>query len=268
LLPSGKSAVWEHPFHRAVGSSWMSWAEENSWEALIEKTIALDPVKSVDLLPDSIFRRAVYRASDYYITRYHQPRESDSDQSHQLKSKLITQVVEYAPRRILDIGSGSGCDISRLMKMRPSGTLTACLDLDFETIKMLEGYGRRDGVTEHLLPLAADVRQMPFPSDHFDAVISCNGLAHVEGVDAALEQIARILKKNGRFWLIEPVSGTTMHARNKMGKLLLHMVRNHLKLHHGSRDLAVRLHNKGFNIIQQSNISLEENEFVYMEITL
>lgn len=47
----------------------------------------------------------------------------------------------------------------------------------------------------------SDEFRLPFPSEVFDAVLSCGTLEHAADSDVSLKEVKRILKKNGKFFI-------------------------------------------------------------------
>src|SRR6185295_18018662 len=60
---------------------------------------------------------------------------------------------------------------------------------------------RREGVADRVEVRTADMRQLPFPNDTFDAIVSCAAVHNLykrEHREQALREIARVLKPGGR----------------------------------------------------------------------
>ena len=57
---------------------------------------------------------------------------------------------------------------------------------------------RRD-FAPHGFDLQASAAELPFASASFDAVIACLVFEHIEAVDAAISEVARVLRPGGRF---------------------------------------------------------------------
>ncbi|MBN1356578.1 class I SAM-dependent methyltransferase [bacterium] len=265
LVPAGFDPVWNPPFQRIFGERWAELGQTGGWEPLVEKILSMPLETITSGRSEFRFKRAVFCGSDYYFHRFIAPSETDLDDRTENVDKLLAHAVEHAPRRILDIGSGTGRHLVRLAQWRPRGTLTACLDIDLEKIKILEGRCRRAGILQRVLPVGADARQMPFPPAHFDAVISINGLAHIEGIDRVIQQLAAVLKPGASLWLIEPVAGTDLHAGESVGQLILHMLRNHLELHHGAEDLITRLRKHGFTILNTRRYPALKPKLIFIQ---
>jgi SAM-dependent methyltransferase len=94
--------------------------------------------------------------------------------------------------------------------------------------------------------VAADITNLPFDDDTFDVILCSHVLEHVEGEQAALQQIKRVLKPTGWAAIMVPVdrsvettfedaTATTQQQRlERFGQI------DHVRLY--GRDVAQRLH--------------------------
>ena len=48
--------------------------------------------------------------------------------------------------------------------------------------------------------LRADVRELPFPDDYFDVIVSSSAFEHIRGLDQGLNELHRVLKKGGHVY--------------------------------------------------------------------
>lgn len=102
-----------------------------------------------------------------------------------------------SPERVLEVGPGTGYYALPVAGwLAPEGTL-AVLDVQQE---MLDHTMRRAG--EHglgnIVPTRADARRMPYTDDEFDAAYLVTVLGEIPDQDAALAELARVLKPGGR----------------------------------------------------------------------
>ncbi|UCZ60530.1 class I SAM-dependent methyltransferase [Mycolicibacterium phocaicum] len=97
--------------------------------------------------------------------------------------------------RLLEIGSGSGAIAEGLSTARPGLAITAT-DLD---PVMVDAAARRLENNPHVTVQSADATRLPFADGAFDSVVSCLMLHHVIEWEAAVAEIARVLKPGGVF---------------------------------------------------------------------
>lgn len=119
-----------------------------------------------------------------------------------------------------------------ILRARPQATLVA-LDLFSNAFEAHFGQGEAPqerllanlkfaGVDGRATVQAADMRQLPFGTGEFDAVVSSYAIDHLsrEGINQALSEAARVLKPGGDFLLM--VLARDMCTRFAFGPLLMH----------------------------------------------
>ena len=134
--------------------------------------------------------------------------------------------------RVLDIGAGTGRSSIMVLRARPQATLVASdlfgesFDQHFGSegvpnLRLLANL-KAASVDQRATIRNADVRQLPFKSAEFDAVVSAYAMDHLNraGSDQALAEAARVLKPGGDFLLM--VVGEDPWARFAFGPLLAH----------------------------------------------
>lgn len=110
---------------------------------------------------------------------------------HQLLDDLEVLVAsEYCHGRVLEAGCGTGLILRRLAV---GAEQAVGLDLSAGML----GWARRRG----LRVLQGSVDALPFPDDHFDAVVSFKVLAHVPPISDALAELARVTRPGGHLIL-------------------------------------------------------------------
>lgn len=96
---------------------------------------------------------------------------------------------------VLEIGSGAGANAAVIAETQPQARITAT-DLDPTMVTAararLVRYGARATVAE------ADSTRLPFDDDHFDAAVSLLMLHHVIDWEAAVRELARVVRPQGR----------------------------------------------------------------------
>jgi SAM-dependent methyltransferase len=94
-------------------------------------------------------------------------------------------------RRVLDVGTGEG----QLARLAIQGGATEVIGID-PTWAQLEVAQQRAGGPAYLRGEAA---ALPFPDGHFDAVVACLVFEHINQMDRAIAEVARVLAPGGRF---------------------------------------------------------------------
>ena len=93
--------------------------------------------------------------------------------------------------RVLDVGAGEG-QISRLAAEGGSSLVVGADPTDAQTAEAI----RRGGGPAYLRSMADG---LPFADGSFDAVVACLVFEHIEAVDEAVAEVARVLVDGGRF---------------------------------------------------------------------
>lgn len=105
------------------------------------------------------------------------------------KARLVAMANVTADERALDLACGTG-DIARAVGA--GGARTIGLDI---THRMLQLASTRSGGIRWI---TGDMINLPFRSASFDVVTTGYGLRNVPDLDAALDEIARVLRPGGR----------------------------------------------------------------------
>lgn len=97
-------------------------------------------------------------------------------------------------RRVLDLGAGEG-QIARLLAAKSPETEVIGVD---PTVAQMRVAAERQGGPSYAV---ADASSIPSPDAAFDAVIACLVFEHIDDVDGAIAEVARVLQPGGRFAL-------------------------------------------------------------------
>ena len=93
---------------------------------------------------------------------------------------------------VLDLGTGEG-QIARLLEQR--GASVIGVDPTFAQVKVA---AERAGGPSYTL---GGAHELPFASNSFDAVLACLVFEHIDPLESAIEEVARVLQSGGRFAL-------------------------------------------------------------------
>ncbi len=128
-----------------------------------------------------------------------------------LRDQLITKLQLRGDEQVLDVGCGRG-----LMLLGMAGKLTTgrAVGIDLwqthdqsgNAITTTEENARREGVAERVELHTGDMRELPFNDNHFDVIVSSWAIHNIPaavGRQKAIQQIARVLKPQGRLVIVD-----------------------------------------------------------------
>jgi len=95
-------------------------------------------------------------------------------------------------RRVLDVGCGDG-QVTRLARATAGAEVAVGIDPTWNQISVAAARGGATGFA------AAFADELPFPDGAFDAVVACLVFEHIDEVDQAIAEVARVLAPGGRF---------------------------------------------------------------------
>jgi SAM-dependent methyltransferase len=99
--------------------------------------------------------------------------------------------------RVLEVGCGRGGGAAFLLETRPTLNYLG-LDLSREHVRLCR---RRFGSRARVQFALADAARLPVPPAGFDAVLSVEACHHFDPIDAFYEEVARVLRPGGFFFL-------------------------------------------------------------------
>ena len=131
---------------------------------------------------------------------------------------LADDIARSAPAdaAVLDVGTGPGVLLAELAGRRPDLRLVG-IDLSADMVaaagRNLAGFGDRASVR------TADVTDLPFADGEFDLVVSSISLHHWDHPEAAVGELARVLRPGGRLVVYDfpfaPFDVLEREARNR-----------------------------------------------------
>jgi len=144
-----------------------------------------------DLRPD---KRQVRRAFDRAAAGY--------DRAAVLQQEVGTRLVErldyvrLAPRRVLDLGSGTGLLAGALANRYPRARILQ-LDLSLAMLRQARGRSRLRAWLGKSQFAAGDAERLPLASASFDLVLSNLVFQWCEGLGAVMAELRRVLRPGG-----------------------------------------------------------------------
>lgn len=120
-------------------------------------------------------------------------------QDYRLRS--LIQNIRFEKGKLLDVGCGGGLLTESLPYYYPNGKIFGC-----DVSKTAISYAKKLGSGKVEYGVIKN-RIFPYKDNSFDVCICFDVLEHVPDVDFFLTEIKRVLKKNGKFFLIVPCEG-------------------------------------------------------------
>ena len=127
--------------------------------------------------------------------------------------RLLGRLEQLDHKEILELGCGAGSWTRQLASGGP-GRRVLALEVDRAQHEANLAIDDLPGVRFGLGPAQA----IPAGDESFDAVFMFKSLHHVPGdqLDRALEEIARVLRREGRAYLVEPIYGGALNEIMKL----------------------------------------------------
>src|SRR5918999_1720737 len=110
----------------------------------------------------------------------------------------LREILEPVPgERVLEVGPGTGYySLPAATWLGPDGRLDV-LDIQQEMLDHTLRRAAEEGI-ENISPARADAREMPYPDGAFDAAYLVTVLGEIPDQDAALRELRRVVKPDGR----------------------------------------------------------------------
>ena len=109
------------------------------------------------------------------------------------EEQILPMAVEAlaGAARVLEVGTGEG----QVARAAAAAGAHAVVGIDLSTNQIVEAQRRGDG--PRYAQATADA--LPFADGAFDAVVACLVFEHIDTVDEAVAEVARVLRPGGRF---------------------------------------------------------------------
>jgi len=115
-----------------------------------------------------------------------------------LDKDLIKEVLEFKPKKVLDIGCGNGDFLIGLRKSGFSGELTG---LELSKGILSPGIKQNEKEKLNIDFIVGDAESLPFGKEVFDVVIAKHMLYHLPNIQLGVDEALRVLKKGGVYFV-------------------------------------------------------------------
>lgn len=127
---------------------------------------------------------------------------------------FVDEAIALAPKQatVLDIGTGPARIPILLCQRRPQWTLTG-IDLSQTMLKLGASHVAKAELGDRIRLDYADAKQLPYPDDSFDLVISNSIIHHLPDPLPCLREVQRVLKPQGGLLLrdlLRPVNAEAL----------------------------------------------------------
>lgn len=103
---------------------------------------------------------------------------------------------------VLDVGTGPGVLVRGIAHAFPRLQVYG-LDLSADMIQLARERTRQEQLNERVQFDTGDVRQLPYPDQSFDVVVSTISMHHWQELEQPLRELYRVLKPGGRLWIYD-----------------------------------------------------------------
>ncbi|MCD7962992.1 MAG: bifunctional demethylmenaquinone methyltransferase/2-methoxy-6-polyprenyl-1,4-benzoquinol methylase UbiE [Rikenellaceae bacterium] len=118
------------------------------------------------------------------------------------RKKTVSLVDRNNPASILDLATGTG-DMAFMLSRKIPGAIIHGADLSPEMLAIAKEKALKKDLDSHLTFEEADGENLPYEDNTFDAVTIAFGIRNFEDIPKGLEQIYRVLRSGGRYYILE-----------------------------------------------------------------
>ncbi len=133
-----------------------------------------------------------------------------SPEQDQSTAGLLKKLSPRGGMKVLDVGCGTGETVMAIAeKVQPGGKAVG-VDFSAEGIALAQERAKDRGLEQTAEFHLANALKLPFPDNHFDAVISECVVCLIQDKQRALNEKARVLKRGGRLVMHDVISWKPM----------------------------------------------------------
>jgi SAM-dependent methyltransferase len=170
---------------------------------------------------------------------------------------LLHSLKNLHGKRCLEVGCARGT-VSHFLRTAGGDWLHA--DTDWTNVQAAHSL-----IKNGALQIPPNV--LPFPDTTFDVIVSLDYLEHVHDDNAALNELWRVLKPEGRLLISTPTTGPTFVLNKIKPAIGLTLDKyGHVREGYDLKNLKARLTKQGYEIVSSSTYSRFFTEFIEMGI--
>lgn len=124
----------------------------------------------------------------------------------QVRDRVLHYAEIASGSRVLDLGCGTGLlAFGAVERVGPDGRVVG-VDISAANVGFCKDMAAREGLSQRMDFVVANALALPFPDGSFDVVVCRSVLLYLEAKDAAVRELARVLKPGGRASIFEPIN--------------------------------------------------------------
>ena len=128
------------------------------------------------------------------------------------RRKAIQQLKPYAPKRLLDVATGTGDFAIQACQMLPDVHITG-IDISEGMMEVGRKKVSQTGLSERIRFEREDCTRLSYPDATFDAVTAAFGIRNFDNLDQGLAEMCRVLRKGGVLSIVELTSPVSFPMR-------------------------------------------------------
>jgi demethylmenaquinone methyltransferase / 2-methoxy-6-polyprenyl-1,4-benzoquinol methylase len=120
------------------------------------------------------------------------------------RRKMIAELVEVNPKRILDVATGTAdVAINTIKQLKIKDLKIVGVDISNEMLNVGRKKLVTEGVNDVIELQLGDSENLPFQGNNFDAVTVAYGVRNFENLERGLAEMYRVLNANGKIVVLE-----------------------------------------------------------------